>query len=276
MISKLKTILRVSAFFYFIIFISSCAKEYIQLFTTSSEDALLKADYFVFENDTVKITYQFWGNRGILSFELYNKLDKPIYINWENSSYIFNDYKMNYWNDEEYTKTVGTYSSISYSGPLILPDFAVNSGVMESNSVTKKPERITSIPPKSKIYKSSFYISSYLTYSVDSSKAKASIVPRRDIPKKKTKIFEENFNLNNSPMVFRNYIAVMFTPSSKEFDDESKKYSFIDNQFYVSYVIQEDMRHFRGKVNGSNSNGVSTFEKPEKKPTKFYLTFWKY
>lgn len=271
-----KNRINVFVFFFLTVLLSSCAKQYIQLFTTSSEDANLKNEYFVFENDTVKITYQFWGNRGILSFELYNKLDKPIYIDWKNSSYIFNDAKMNYWIDEELTKTVGTYVGFSYSGPLILPDFAIHSGVQESNSVSVKPERITFIPPKSKIYKSSFYISSYLTYSVDSSKAKVSIVPRRDKPKKKTKIFEENFSLNNSPMVFRNYIAIMFSESSKDFDDESKKYSFIDNQFYVSYVVQEEMRHFRGKVNGSNANGVATFEKPEKKPTKFYLEFWKY
>lgn len=275
MISKLKPIFRAVVFFCLIVFISSCAKQYIQLFTTSSKDAILKNDYFVFENDTVKITYQFWANRGILSFELLNKLDKPIYIDWKNSSYIFNDVKMNYWTDEELTKTVSTYSGLSYSGPLILPDFAVHTGIQESNSVTVKPERITFIPPKSKIYKSSFYISSYLNYSIDSSKANVSIVSRRDNPKKKTKVFEENFTLINSPMVFRNYISIMFSESSKDFDEESKKYKFIDNQFYVSSVVQEDIRHFWGKPTGTNSNGYFSYEKPEKKPTKFYLEFWK-
>ena len=271
----LKRIFKSSIIFCFVIFISSCATQYIQLFTTASESAVLKDDYFVFENDTVKITYQFWGDRGILSFELFNKLDKPIYIDWKNSSYIFNDVKMNYWADEQLTTSIAVYGNFLYTGPLIKPNPLIDYGVEVSSSVSVKPERVTFIPPKSKIYKSSFYLVPYLKYSVDSVHAKSSLVSRRDKPKKKTKIFEENFELNNSPIVFRNFIAIMFSESSKDFDDQTKNYKYIDNQFYVSYVIQEDIRHFWGKVTGTNSSGNFNYEKPEKKPTKFYLEFWK-
>lgn len=260
----LKMIFRITVILFIVILITSCSKKYIQLFTTSSDNTVMRDDYWVFENDTVKITYQFWAERGIMSFEFFNKLDKPIYIDWKNSSYIFNDMKMNYWTDEVVTQTTGSFVGFTYTGPLIKPDYALHYGTQESSSVASKPERITFIPPKSKFYKSSFFVVPYLKFSMDSSKASVSIEARRDNPKKKTTVYQEVFEKNNSPIVFRNFIAITFSEISQE-------YKFIDNEFFVSNVVQEDIRHFFGKTIGTGSDGLYIYEKMEKKPTKFYL-----
>ncbi len=274
MLSNLKRPFRVATVFCLIAFIVSCKTQYMQLLTTSSGDAVLKDDFFVFENDTVKITYQFWANRGILSFELFNKLEKPIYIDWKNSSYIFNGVKMNYWIDEELTNSVSVYGNFLYTGPVIKPNPLLTYTVGITSSTSVKPERITFIPPKSSIYKTSFFLVPFSSISLDSANAKISVVPRIDKPKKKTKTYEVNYTLTSSPIVFRNFISLMFSESSKDYDDQNKNYKYIDNQFYVSYIKQEDIRLFWGKSIGTGSDGYPIYEKPEKKPAKFYLEFW--
>jgi hypothetical protein len=75
-----------------IILLSSCSK-YIQVFETSSTNTVSENENWVFETDTVKVTYEFWMNKGVMAFTVFNKLDIPIYIDWKNSSFIYNSEK---------------------------------------------------------------------------------------------------------------------------------------------------------------------------------------
>lgn len=84
--------------FLFALFISfmfsSCAKRYIQVFDTGTMNTKLSDSTWVFENDSVKITYDFWKVKGVMSFDVFNKLDNPIYIDWKSSSFIYNGNKL--------------------------------------------------------------------------------------------------------------------------------------------------------------------------------------
>ena len=44
----------------------------------------------VWENDTMKVVYNFNGEAGPMSLSLFNKTDKPLYINWKKSALIRN------------------------------------------------------------------------------------------------------------------------------------------------------------------------------------------
>lgn len=44
---------------------------------------LKKDNYLVYENDSIKITYDLWYHHGLVSFVIYNKLDIPLYIDWK-------------------------------------------------------------------------------------------------------------------------------------------------------------------------------------------------
>ena len=241
----------------------SCGKSYIQVFDTTTTNTKLSDNSYLFENDTVKITYSFWAAHGIMSFSIYNKLKKPIYIDWKNSSYIANDLKFNYWIDATETNLVTIYGGYYYNGPLINPDFSVNSGAQVGTSAAVKLERVTFIPPKSFITKSQFYLYPDAWYKMTKN-SKMTVEPRNDNPKKKTKVYTEIFDPAGSPLRFRNYVAVTLSENSNE-------YTYIDNEFYLSSVREMDMRHFRGKKSGKTPEGETLYEKPYKRKTAFYI-----
>ena len=78
---------RAIIFSIIIIFIFGC-KTYVQVFDTNSTNAIIENDFYVYENDTIKITYAFWHEQGLMTLGIYNKLKIPLYIDWKKSSYI--------------------------------------------------------------------------------------------------------------------------------------------------------------------------------------------
>lgn len=46
---------------------------------------------FVYENDSVRINYEFTGQNFSVKYTIFNKLNKPLYINWDNSLVAIND-----------------------------------------------------------------------------------------------------------------------------------------------------------------------------------------
>lgn len=212
-----------------------CSK--YQIFDTKTTDS--KIENNVFETDTVKITYYFWEDKGVMAFSIHNKLSKPIYIDWKNSSFIHNGQKFDYWSDE--IQTSGSSLTTSKSNLAFYNSYyrgfwynggGINSvSVQTSNSNSFKPERITFIPPKSSYSRSSFTLSN-APFSFD---------------KRKEKTLE--FGHGNSPAIFRNYLAMSMT-------EKGTNYSFVDNEFYVVRVQEIKQR---------------AFSKMGKIPTAFYI-----
>ncbi len=260
-------------FSFLLISLTGCTK-YVQVFDTTSTNTQFSNDYFVYETDTLLIKYYFWEERGILGFSVFNKLDKPIYIDWKNSSFVYNDDKLNYWNDEAYYYTAGIYKSLSYHGNLILPDFSVREGegVNVSTTLKVKPERITFIPPKSNYYNSTFHLlpAIYDVTPYVMGKYKDSLVRRSDRPKRKTILHIERFVKNGSPIRFRNFLAISL-------NENFQNVFYVDNEFYVSAITEMVRQHFWGKVNrvviGDRYSGHYTtiYQYPFKKITSFFL-----
>ena len=238
----------------------SCSK--IQVYDTLTNNSKLTEGYWVFENDSVKLTYEFWANKGIMSFSIYNKVDKPIYVDWKNSSFIYNSNKLNYWVDEEFSVLQSYYGGYYYKGPLLKPGYAVNAGVQNSSSTTIKPERITFIPPKSYYYRSQFYLVSEDSYKINSKTATTKNI-EGEKPKKSNSYNEVNFNHENSPLKFRNYIAFSFSETSQSF-------FFVDNEFYVKSIMQMKLETFRGKIVGEE-NYKTQYKFPFRKSTSFFF-----
>lgn len=237
-------------------------KSYIQVFETKTTNTKIEEGYYIYETDTIKITYAFWGKKGIMSFSVFNKLDKPIYIDWKKSSYIDNSNKFDYWIDEEHIKSASYYGGYFYDGPLIKPGYTINKGIVTTTATKVKIERITFIPPQSNYYRSKFYLLP-LTYFKLDTKTEYKEVNRNDKPQKKTKVYETNYTKNTSPLVFRNFLTFSLTEDFKE------KF-YVDNEFYLSNIKEMDYsNHF--KYEGTDENGRYTIVKPFKKKTSFYL-----
>ncbi|MBC7446551.1 MAG: hypothetical protein H7330_00655, partial [Hymenobacteraceae bacterium] len=222
--------------------LSSCTKQYIQVFETATTNTVVKDGLYVFENDSIRVSYAFWAEQGVMAFSIFNKLSRPIYVDWKNSSFIYNEKKLNYWADEQKMETTGTfsddiYTGCLYRGPLLsVLAMASTSGTMSSSSLTTKPERVTFIPPKSSYDRSQFLLLPVDSYVFPNNHPKQ-VVPRVDNPKKKVEILSQQFDQQNSPMRFRNFLSYSLGETSTSF-------SFVDNEFWLASVKDMDYIQF--------------------------------
>jgi hypothetical protein len=243
---------------FLILTISSC-KTYVQVYETKAVNSELQNECYIYENDSLKITYTFWAQNGVLAFALYNKLDKPIYLDWKKSAYINNTIKLNYWNDEMQSSTI-SYGNYSYNGPDLRPGQISGNTKNISATNTVKPERISFIPPKSNLYKSQFNLLPFpISLNTDASFSEEVLNSNTVV---KTKVFTTNYTKENTPLTFRNYLTFSY---SEDFKTEF----YIDNEFYVESIKEMNFKHFEKTSYDKNMNETKSY--PFKKLNAFYL-----
>jgi hypothetical protein len=230
----------------------SCTPRY-QVWETQTSNLKEIDNHWAFENSEVVITYYFWEKNGVMAFSIYNKTDKPIYVDWKKSSLIHNGNKFDYWTDEELSTMISHYHGYYYLGPVI-PWFSVSAGTRTTTSKTIKPERVTFIPPKSNYHKSQFHLMPDNSYT---SSNKAIKSPS-----------EIRFDYKESPLKFRNYLAFSLSESSQE-------HLYTDNEFYIAKITIMKRREFRGSK-GSWLDENVTYTYPYKDPKKFFIEVMPY
>ena len=258
------------------LFLFGCNKDYVQVFNTNSSIETDKEGFYIYENDSVKIIYSFWEAKGLMTFSIFNKLNKPLYIDWRKSSYIDNSVKLNYWTDKEETKTISNYKNYVYTGPLLKPAYATSNTSGSTVSSTVKAERITFIPPTSFYYRSQFYILP-ISYFKLFPKTNFENVARKDRPKKTTKIYKADYTKESSPLIFRNFLTFSTT-------EDFKTEFYVDNEFYVEEILEMDKTHFEyARYDETekkmkfirDENGRVILFSDFKTPSSFYLRFRK-
>jgi hypothetical protein len=215
--------------------ISSCGKfTYIQE-TKEIAPGLFKddKDFFVYENDTLRMVYAFWADGGVLAFSLYNKLSTPLYINWKRSSFVLNSRKMDYWREEAITNRITKNDKLGSS--LIATDavgsllaLSGSSSLSISREATVIPEKITFIAPQSYIFKEKFRLMPNEKINLKDQLKNADILrPKTKQVKGKSALFDDT----NTPINFRNFLTIS---TSEDFVRES----YIDHKFYVNKIIK--------------------------------------
>ena len=249
--------------FLVIVVLSGCTY-YMQVYDVKSTNTTIKENQFVFENDTVMINYSFWAEKGVMAFSIYNKLDKPIFVDWKNSSFVTNNNKLDYWRDEIDINSLSFNASYSYlkENPMVSP-ILITKGASISNSKVTKPERITFIPPKSNYYRYQFCLS--LNYFRLDTNYKDSVVNYKyeDNASVKYPYSFITYDYKNSPVKFRNYIAFKFAENATD-------YVYIDNSFYVSAIKEMKIFDFRGAAI-DEKNGHLIYADPFSSQTSFYI-----
>jgi hypothetical protein len=122
-----------------ILLLTACGKSHV--FYLTSKTAKPNQDYFIFENDTLRVECSLWATRGRLSYNIYNKLNTPIFIDWKNSAFVLNGDFTPYWKD--ITNSNLRAGTVSYYG--------VSSTSGSAQSV--RADRVSFIPPQAKINK---------------------------------------------------------------------------------------------------------------------------
>jgi len=194
-------------------------------YVTVSSTGVAKNDHneFVVENDSLRLIYNFSGQNGPIKISIYNKLDVPVYIDWQRSAVIVNDKTMPYVPGE--VKIEGTYSGSSYNYRPV-NGYRSTSGSIQATAYL--PPTVDFIPPRAIINKTTINITSgYNAYIPDAEfkKIKYPIVDGFTANVKKAAFTEET-----SPLHFRSFISYSVGESS------ARLYTF-EHSFFVSEVL---------------------------------------
>jgi hypothetical protein len=164
---------------------------------------------YVFENDTVKIAYSFWANHGALTWTIVNKLDIPIYLNMQKSAYYRNSDTLGYWVADDGS----SYRSAQAS-------------YYRDLDITK----VITIPPGSLLKSDQFYLDLSDNRKMPRT-SESTVIHLREKPKKNIHVRYANFGQENSPLLFRNVLAISVV-------DEPDKEFLVENGFFVSKVSE--------------------------------------
>ena len=80
----------------FLVLLLSCTKSIYHVATVQSRSVKPIESDFVFENDELRVVYNLWEPGGRMRFLLFNKTDKPLYVDWSKSFFVRNGTKTLY------------------------------------------------------------------------------------------------------------------------------------------------------------------------------------
>lgn len=228
-----------------------------QIFMVKSAKLNKVNNQYEFENDTLKIAYNFWAPSGQMEFTIINKLSVPLYVNWKSSALMLNGTKYNYYSESYKQTTKGKSGGYILSIPADGLAHNFQAGNTSSVTYVEKNDPVSFILPNSA--QTFHFATLYNEYAYKMNKdAVSKEVPRTDNEDKTTKIKTSDFTEQTSPVSFRNFLSL----SLKE--DISTPF-YLDHSFYVGNITEMNFQQLMGKKNGKD------YERPFKKPDNFYL-----
>lgn len=202
--------------------LSSCHMAY-QVFTVSPEADTKVDSNLVFTNEDIEIGYNFWSNGGTMDYYVFNKTDRPIYLNWDRSHFIINDCSRDYY---------GKLSNIEYNNFKILKKTkrkVTYSGTTQvSTQYSTRPKNVVEIPPMSKVLSSDF---DFVNDVFNHKKLKLGLKSKRTL---------NMDSANAAPVRFRNYLTYSYT-------NNFTNAKVIDNHFAVSAITSLTASKFLGQ-----------------------------
>jgi hypothetical protein len=241
----------------FLVSTTVSAQKYIKVFEAGSNQSIIQENNkVIFENDTIKITYDLWSSYGNISFSVYNKLDVPIYVDWKKSAFIKQEKRHKYWSGKMVTEATSR----------LTPATKKTLAFTEGNTTQTQEERIAFIPPHSYIenpakfsileygenyifFKDIPLSFEYLSLKDQNKKELKGTEPGlvKVLPVNKSwgadgtiDIYQVEYSKENSPVSFSNFLTYSTTES---FANEH----YISNSFYIKRILEMDKKQFLGK-----------------------------
>lgn len=177
---------------------------------------------FVFENDTVAVTYSFRGPDCVLNVKVYNKLDVPIRIHWDESAVILNGESLDHIDRTNNIVASAQTSSVKWTSQ-------VSSSLSDLQGVIKSPDVRSFIPPGAFVQATSSAIIS-----------QPFRIPREEKTKGNVHIGQgyyvyqqAEFDPEKSPARFRSYLTLAVLDEK----DNSARFS-VRNDFWVNVIFE--------------------------------------
>lgn len=206
--------------------LSSCTSTYFYSSLETTNENIQKMDNgdFLLENDSLWIAHYFKGENAPIQIVVYNKLDVPLYVDWQKSSLILNNISYSYNNGETvYEGTANTegYSSADYYGGIY------QSSTTNYKGTSNTPSAISFIPPKTMVARNTLKISPRFD-NID--KKEFSKRGKITIDKNtKQHVDKAQYDYENSPLKFKSYLTL--------YTDSKNPQSYIA-EFYTSSLLK--------------------------------------
>ena len=202
--------------FSVLLLVSSCSK--FQYVSMSSDLTRSPQRKFVHENDSLVVTYSIKGQEGEFQVDIFNKLIKPIFVDWSKSSIIINNVSVPYWKNEFNlnAETQGYRSLITQ-----YPSSTTQGTLSQESSVSAIPPRSSTQRYLGKLRSDFFAVPS---------ETSQKITIQNQTQQLRINARQNRFEKEKSPLTFRSYLTISAT-------EDFKHPVFIDNQFWVNEVL---------------------------------------
>ena len=203
------------------LFTTGCTYQYATVSSTMNQS---DQSGFVTENDSVQISYKFTGRNCPIQISVYNKSDKPLYIDWKKSAVIVDMKSYTYWRDEAVFNAESKSSQVKWSDV-----FSTTTTTTTTSGTITKPESLVFIPPHAGIEVSMVSIKQDpFRFSPDETPEKVDLKKTSSVTYSGTiRYFDEQ----HTPFRYRSYLTLSY-------DDTFKNSFAAENEFWVSEIVQ--------------------------------------
>jgi hypothetical protein len=210
-------------------FLSSCTVYQLGTLNVANENKTENRDSFVSENDSVKITYSFKGAFAPLEITVENKLNEPIYVNWERSALIFADDSKSLSGEKI---NIGGNINGEIREPFIQVGLTIAEIRQGVNLSSQKPLTISFIAPKATVKKTTISLDKKIENDLPKENWGYSYVSYNDGNTSASKLKTAKFDIENSPLKFKSYLTIY--TANKE--DVVKDVLSIQKSFYLAEI----------------------------------------
>jgi hypothetical protein len=206
-----------------IVTFASCGSyEYLTL--NSSEIPKNDRREFAWENDTMRLVYNFHGEGGPMSLTIYNKTNKPLFVNWKKSALIRDGHATSLFN-----------SSVQITGDIATSSIAIRPRVVSTSYSSLSasfdlPQGMDLVPPSSDIRKAlqtAVQDLAKVAYLNKDSARQEKIVDEYGVTAKFRRF---SFEETQSPLQFRSYLTFVLG------NDNAAEFS-VQHSFYAKEVL---------------------------------------
>jgi hypothetical protein len=221
--------------------LSGCTNFYQVINTKSISNLKMLGDTcYVYENDTIKVIYNLWGNYGKMRVSICNKLNIPLYVDWKKCMFFSGTQGIPFFNDNIITETKSRGHSLYWGY-----GYSTNSGSSTATSVMQ--DRVSYIPQKAIVTSQSLMITPEVK-GIWVEKYEVTQDSSSNDYNKLVSVDTKQYSLAETPQTLRIVLTYSTTESfQKEF--------YIDNSFYVDNIKEMSINQFSG------NHGISPYEK---------------
>ncbi len=229
-----------------------------------------------FEDENCVVSYNLWDEGGSVGFRFYNKTDKDIFLNLDESFFILNGEASDYFKNRVFTNSSSSGSTVSKTTSASKTVAGINNfdlfqtnGIQEMNNVGFVSSAGFSV---SYHERKSICIPSKTSKRVIGFKIKESIYRDCDLflYPRKSQIKSVSFLMAESPIVFSNRIAYTI--------DQSDEVIKVENKFYISEItnypknefVESNYSEFCGQKSMTKYDYFKTVS-----PDRFYIKYIK-